>query len=94
MNPISLEALTRRASLVAAGAAGLAMLASPKAGDGKKKRKSKKGDINQFCKPQVEQCLVRFNEADSCEENPYCECCSFFGTCDITGFFDCFRMAD
>jgi hypothetical protein len=89
MNPVAFDTLTRRASLAAAGAAGLAAFAHPITIDGKKKKRKKKGDINQFCKPQVEQCIAFNNPSGACEGDPYCACCSFFATCNMAGWFDC-----
>lgn len=83
MDTISFDAWTRRASLIAAGAAGLATLAIPIAGAAKKKNKKKKGDVNKLCKTQIAPCEAFFNDPDRDA------CCAFWGTCDIAGFFDC-----
>jgi hypothetical protein len=85
MDPVSFDAFTRRASLVAAGVAGLTAFANPIAADGKKKKRKKNGDVNKLCKPQVAQCEAAFDLPNAQA------CCAILGTCDIAGFFDCLR---
>jgi hypothetical protein len=95
MDTRSFDAITRRASLMTLGTAGLATLAAlahPLAADAKKKNRNKnKGDVNKRCKQQVEQCTTAL--APECEGNENCpailDCCSFFGTCNTTGFLNC-----
>jgi hypothetical protein len=80
----------------------LATLASPLAGDARKtSRQSRKNiknqvNANKLCRPQVAVCETFL--APACEENPNCAeivaCCSFFGTCNVTGFFDCLQELD
>jgi hypothetical protein len=84
------DAWTRRASLLTLGIAGLGTLGAPLADA--KKRKKKKGDVNKFCKTQVEPCVTLLPE--SCGGNEECieamtACCAFLGTCDYLGLVDC-----
>jgi hypothetical protein len=92
MDAICFDVLTRRASVVSVGSAGLAALSIPIATAGKKSKHKKKGDVNKLCEPQVEQCLAFFGP-DDCDSDSRCACCSFLGTCDITAFYDCLASA-
>jgi hypothetical protein len=90
MNRNTFDALTRRASLVALGAAGIAALGQTDRMSAKKKR-----DVNQLCKRQVGQCLAFF--IPQCEDAA-CHarinlCCPQFGTCSLSGFYDCAQAA-
>jgi hypothetical protein len=80
MDTHSFDAFTRRATLLTMGSVGLAALASPLAADASK-----------LCKPQVAECSAAL--APLVEGNPNAAeqlaCCSFLGTCNVTGFFDC-----
>jgi hypothetical protein len=92
MDPVSFDALTRRASLVSAGATGLAALATPMLAEGKKKKKTKKGDVNKLCKQQVGECTDFL--LPLCMGDPQCLvqvpiCCEEFATCDSAGFLNC-----
>ncbi len=93
MESVSLDALTRRASLMALGAAGLAGLANSNIAGAKKRKK--KGDVNKLCKKQVGQCTTLLTAA--CGDQPTCPalvaCCSSFGTCNATEFITCFNAA-
>jgi hypothetical protein len=90
MNRNSFDALTRRASLVALGAAGIAALGQTDRISAKKKR-----DVNQLCKRQVSQCLDFY--LPRCEDGSclarFDRCCPQFGTCNFFGFYDCLRDA-
>jgi hypothetical protein len=93
MNDLSFEALTRRASLLTLGAAGLAGLAGPIAADARKKGKGK-----DKCKKQVgtcqeglaDLCLVAFG-ADSVEAclDAFGPCCEFLKGCNTAQAFAC-----
>jgi len=90
MNDVSFDALSRRASLVALGAAGLAAAFAAPIADAKNTTKKK---ARKKCKKQVGQCLV-FLEG-RCAGDPACiansvRCCPFLGNCDVIGFFACF----
>lgn len=90
MDGNAFDALTRRASLLALGAAGLASLGFPGAASARKKRK--KGDVNALYKPQVSQCLAFF--IPQCGATASCLarfnlCCPRLGTCNFSGFNDC-----
>jgi hypothetical protein len=94
MNHGIFAATTRRASLLTLATAGLAALAQPIAGKGRKgKRKQRRnGDANKLCKKQVGQCFDIF--APTCEDSPACQaeldiCCPVLGRCDFGGFFTC-----
>ena len=90
MDTQAFDALTRRASLVTLGAAGLAALVAPIAADAKKKR-SKKGDVNKRCKQQV-AAWTAFVPA-LCGDGPNCDaliaCGAQLAVCDFTGFLVC-----
>jgi hypothetical protein len=83
---ISVTRLTRRASLVTIGAAGLGAMMSPLAASAKQK-----GDVNKRCKPQVNQCQAGFTAL--CGNEPEClkslACCEALGTCNFNGFATC-----
>jgi hypothetical protein len=92
-----LAALTRRASLMTLGTAGVTALAGPFAGKAKnkKKHKHKSGDVNKLCKTQVDPCISTLTPG--CDD-AFCvvtirRCCQFFGTCDVTGFITCVAEA-
>ncbi len=95
MDHAFVAALTRRASLLTLGSAGLAALAQPMVSSAKKKKKKqKKGDVNQFCKKQVDQCRTFLSASCEGEGQAACllaveTCCPEFGTCNFAGFFDC-----
>ena len=87
----SLSGLTRRASLVALGAAGLSVAVSPRATKGKKK-----GKANKRCKPQVAQCQSFFTGQCEGDVNaPDCaarvKCCELLGTCNFDGLITCLQ---
>lgn len=88
----SLSGLTRRASLVALGAAGLSAAIPPRAAKGKKK----KGKANKRCKPQVAQCQAFFAlECGGDVTAPECAalvtCCESLGTCNFDGLITCLQ---
>jgi len=94
MDDVTFDALSRRASLLTLGPAGVAALASPIAASAKKKKK-KKGDVNKLCKKQVQPCLDFLTAA--CAGEPSClavlGCCSILGSCNTTQFLTCFVEA-
>jgi hypothetical protein len=99
MDSVAFDVLTRRASLLTAGTAGLAALASPRAGSRKKKRKKKKGDVNKLCKQQVDVCNADFLPYYCGDFDPECVagvpiCCDFFATCDPAGVLQCLIALD
>jgi hypothetical protein len=87
---------SRRASLLALGAPGLAVMTgfSPVT-EAKKKRNNNKKKDDKKCKRQVGQCNDYF--VPLCEEEGApegCteligECCEFLGACQAEGFIDC-----
>jgi hypothetical protein len=88
--------LSRRSSLAAIGATGLAALAAPIAADAKKKNKCKKKDkkcpsLEEICAPQIEDCadvVTAFcPPGDDCSR--IINCCALFETCDIGAFVLC-----
>jgi hypothetical protein len=100
MNPLALNALSRRASLLTLGSAGLAAaFARPVTTSAKKKHgksKGKKGDATKLCKQQVGQCLELFTP--NCT-NPTClaqleRCCPVLGDCEFAGYFDCINAPE
>jgi hypothetical protein len=96
MDPVNFDTLTRRASLLGLGTAGLAAFAVPLAADGKKKKKRKKGDVNQLCKQQVGECDIFVT--GTCEGDAEClaeasACCPLLATCDFNGFLTCLQAA-
>jgi hypothetical protein len=96
MDSGSFDALTRRASLLTLGAAGLAGVAVPMVGLAKKKKKKKKGDVNKFCKQQVSDCQTFVTV--QCAGNPDCldalPCCDPLATCDFGGWLNCLIAAE
>jgi hypothetical protein len=91
------DALTRRASLLMLGAAGLAAFTAPLTGNAKNKRKRRqnKGDAKDLCKKQVDACAAFI--ADACEREEGCEeeiaCCAILANCSFTGFLFCVDAA-
>lgn len=95
MNDLTIDHLSRRASLATLGAAGLAGLlgqapaASARQSAGKKARKK--------CKNQVGQCISSVSLL--CQDNPGCEqaflaCCPLLSTCDFNAFLTCTAAQD
>jgi len=92
-------ALTRRAALATAGAAGAAAistLASSSVAARNSNRKMKKRidtRAKKKCHTQGEQCTARLEV--ECANDPGClaliVCCEFAGRCDYTGFITCTR---
>lgn len=83
--------LSRRASLVALGAAGFGAAVAPRAAKGKKK-----GKANKRCKPQVAQCQSFFTgECQGDVNAPDCvariNCCELLGTCNFDGLITCLQ---
>jgi hypothetical protein len=94
MNNGTFEALTRRASLMSLGTAGLIALTNPFVAGAKKKQgknKGKNGDVNKLCKGQVGECTTALTAL--CAGDPDCQdliaCCSNLGRCNFTSFLDC-----
>jgi hypothetical protein len=91
MDPVSFDALTRRASLISMGAAGLVAFAQPDAAKSKKKHKKKKGDVNKLCKEEVSDCLAVLTAV--CEDAACVAvvqlCCPKLATCDFAGHLNC-----
>jgi hypothetical protein len=90
------DALTRRASLMTLGVAGLAGIAGPLEAKAKNKKKGK-GDNLKKCKKQVDTCRsgiaqlceVVFAE-DAAECIPFFEpCCEFLKSCNAAQAFAC-----
>jgi len=93
MDRVSFDALTRRASILTlggAGLAGLATLMTPLATDAKKKR-GRNVDVNKRCKQQVAEWTAF--APSLCSEGPDCDaliaCGAQLATCDFTGFLVC-----
>jgi len=93
MDRVLFDALTRRASILTlggAGLAGLATLMSTVSTDAKKKR-GKKVDVNKRCKRQVAEWTAF--APTLCSEGPDCEaliaCGARLATCDFIGFLNC-----
>lgn len=89
MHAPSRTSVTRRASLVAFGAAGLGAAIPPLAAKDKKKTKP---DVNKLCKPQVDQCEASFTalcDAGDAECLAILACCESLSTCDFTSFAVC-----
>jgi hypothetical protein len=87
----SFDTLTRRATIMALGAAGLGGLAASVAAA---KKKRKRGDVNKLCKTQIEPCALTLT--GQCGEDPACieamtACCAILGTCNFTEMFACFE---
>jgi hypothetical protein len=93
MNNVSFDTLTRHASRLSLGAAGLTSLAAqptPVIADAKKRNANKKA--KQKCQSQVGQCVS--NTASLCNGDAACLaktelCCAFFGSCDLPGWIAC-----
>ena len=85
--------VSRRASLLALGAAGLAGargLRRCRGGEQPAKHKTN------ACKKQTDQCVSVFTPG--CAGDPDClatldRCCPIIGRCDFNGFFDCVEVA-
>jgi hypothetical protein len=99
MNHDHFDALTRRASLLALGAAGLAAFVSPtsNARDKRKRRKKKRknDDATKLCQKQVEACASFIR--DNCGGEDGCvdeiDCCPILANCSFDGFLFCFDAA-
>lgn len=92
-SPTSLNRLTRRASVLSLGVAGLGA-AIPSLTAGAKDRKKKKGDANKRCKTQVASCKAFFTgQCGSQVNSPQCAvvlgCCDALGTCNFSGLATC-----
>lgn len=79
--------VSRRGSLLALGAAGLAGAFAGAEVDTAKAKHNKNR-----CKKQTEQCISVFTPG--CNGKPDClatvdRCCPIIGRCDFNGFFDC-----
>jgi hypothetical protein len=101
VNPTTIDTLTRRASLLTLGTAGLiAELARPFAVSARKKHgksKGKKVDPDKLCKKQIQQCLDFLTP--KCGEDARCVatanlCCPVLGDCEFAGFFDCVAASE
>ena len=90
MHAPSRISVTRRASLISLGVAGLGATMSPLATKGKNK---KKPDVNKLCKPQVDQCKASFSVLCGGAGDPDCVavlgCCESLATCEFTSFVVC-----
>lgn len=90
MHERTFDSLSRRASLTALGAAGIAgLLAHAPAAEGKQSTSKK---AKQRCKKQVEPCLSIFGA--NCGGDAECldrvqRCCPLLGTCDFPAFAAC-----
>jgi hypothetical protein len=89
MNARTFDALTRRASFVTLGGAGMVPPAKSVSADAKQStgKKAKKK-----CKKQVGQCNAIF--ATACAGDLEClaqaqVCCAFLGACNVTSFIAC-----
>ena len=85
-----LTRLTRRASLVSLGAAGITAAIPPLASQAGKK----KGDANKRCKKQVAPCKSFFTlQCGDAANSPECAavlaCCESLKTCNFAGFVTC-----
>ncbi len=95
--------VSRRATILTLGTAGLTALAHPftveaKKNGGKNKKKGKKkscADQEDRCAPQVAQCTTVLGAL--CGGRPDCQdsvaCCSFLGSCDAQTFLTCLANA-
>jgi hypothetical protein len=89
--------LSRRSSLAALGASGMAALASPLAGSAKNKKKCREKDkdcpsLEEICAPQVEECKAIV--AAVCSDGPrvcarLVNCCEVMEACDASAFILC-----
>jgi hypothetical protein len=109
MDTVAFDALTRRASLLSLGVAGLtAAVSGPLAAGAKNKNKKAKKKLKkkqkQKCQSQVEPCeaVLTANCEDTNQGDPdglaEClatqpPCCESLGTCDVEGFFTCLIAA-
>lgn len=100
MEPRTFDALTRRASLLTLGSAGLAALTLPRTAAAKKNRKNRnkeKGDVNKLCKSQVGQCETFVTALCEDINDPECvavlACCAPLASCDFNGFIACLEAA-
>lgn len=104
MNDNSFDTLTRhaagrvsrRASLLALGTAGVAALAGPISGEAKKQKRKQKQSVGkkarQKCQQQVGQCVDFLTPI--CVGDVTClakvqRCCAVVGNCDPVGLFTC-----
>jgi hypothetical protein len=99
MNDVSFDTLTRHASRLSPGAAGLTDLAAQPTrvtADAKKRNGNKKANkkAKQKCQSQVAPCVS--NLASVCNGDPACLakselCCAFFGSCDLSAWLVCLK---
>jgi hypothetical protein len=99
MNDVSFDTLTRHASRLSLGAAGLTGLAAqptPVTADAEKRNANKKANkkAKQKCQSQVGPCVS--STASLCNGNPACLaktelCCAFFGNCDLSAWLVCLK---
>ena len=104
LNQRTIEGVSRRRSLLALGATGIATLTGQFTAEGKKKggKNKNKNKVPRVplicpsppedpCPGQAEQCVTIVSLA--CEGSTTCQaqvdCCSFLRTCDANGFFAC-----
>ena len=90
MQARTFDRVTRRASLLALGAAGLAGVFARTATEPAAAKKKQ----NHACKKQTDQCVAVFTPG--CAGDPACLatldlCCPIIGRCDFNGLFDCFE---
>jgi hypothetical protein len=99
MKDVSFDTLTRHASRLSLGTAGLTGLAAqpnPVTADSKKRNGNKKANkkAKRKCQSQVGQCVS--NMASVCNGDPACLakselCCAFFGNCDLSAWLVCLK---
>jgi hypothetical protein len=100
MDDVAFDAVTRRASLVSLGLAGLAaFLADAITGEAKNKNKKITKKAKQKCQSQVGQCTASYTVfCDNITDNPvdlqecvdsYRPCCEFLADCDAGAFLNC-----
>jgi hypothetical protein len=93
MNDLTFDHLTRRASLAALGAAGVAGLfgqATTTSGKQSASKKAKK-KAQKKCENQVDQCVANASvlcDNEDCRVN-LLTCCPQLGDCNFTDFFTC-----
>ena len=89
MDVPSRTSVTRRASLVALGAAGLGVTLSPVATSAKKNKRK----VTKRCKPQVAQCEVSMTTLCANVGIPDCaalvQCCAPLAGCNFNSFATC-----